>query len=373
MDSDPGKVHFDDAVLAAWSPNGSYFVSTPNATFIPEIVQGLITVCLRDDGSFGKHDPSHWPQLFVWQHPYLATVPKRPTSTLDTLTNPCPHLAIWTQPTPDDFVPLPNAPAFGRLRPEFLDALQPLVSKISSDVSNYVLPPLTAVDKTTLRRFEVEMAMAWERLLRTSATFRDQLLQVCIVRRYWLLCSGFMTFYDLLGRERGTDPLPFKGDVMGAWTSEPRVVQMLFSLGVPVWMVRSNRLVPSDIRVSKLAAMSTTHTICDVKFHGAEPAYQGLVGVRHLEITFMAGELMCLSGGDRDPCGYRDLAVLPTASISDPNEYVPFSQSSRPPLRGWRSLEWNARAFASSSQVNQARYRPLPCTCLLPNARTQEI
>lgn len=364
-------VHFDDALLAAWNLDKSCLITTPNATFIPEVVHGLVTVCLRDDGSFGKHDPTQWPQLFVWQHPYLATIPKRPTSTPDPLINPCPHFAIWQQPTPDDFIPLPNTPAFGRLRPEFLDSLQPLVSKLSSDVSDYDLPPLATVDKAILRRYEVEMAMAWERLLRTSATFRDQVLQLCLVRRYWLLCSGFMTFYSLLGCERPTNPLPFNGDLMGAWTSEPRAVQMLFSLGVPVWMVRSTRLFPSHIRVGKLAEISTTRTICDVKFHGAEPAYQGLAGVRHLEITFMSGELMCLSGGNRDPCGYRDLTILPTASISDPNEYIPFSQSTRPAVRAGRSHGRKPRGVATSSQVNQARNIALPCTSLLPNAGTK--
>nr|VWP01367.1 Dehydrogenase with different specificities [Ganoderma boninense] len=266
VDPDTPIVAYHDAILASWGPKSAFLVTTPNANYVPEVVQGIVTVCLRDDGTFGEHDPIQWPQMFAWQHPYLAAIPKRPTAMPDVLPASCPHANIWQQPTPDDFFVLDSrAPSYGSLRPQFLQALQPLIAKMSVDVRQYTLHPLCTVDLSILHRYEIELAMAWQRLCHTPATYRDQVLQLGVVRRYWLLCSGFMTFYDLLGRDRSQGQLDSRIDLMGAWTSEPRVAQMLFAIGVPVWLVRLPVMLPSEIRASLPAWLEDDETRADIE------------------------------------------------------------------------------------------------------------
>ena len=347
-----------DGLVASWGPDESFLVTTPNATFIPEIIQGIITVYLRDDGSFGKHDPAQWPQIFATAYPFLATIPKRPQPDD---TSPCPHAAIWNHPTPDDFVPLPSSPGFGLLQPQFLDPLQPIIKNMSADVHRYVIPD-SAVAGPGLRRYELEMSMAWQRLRHTAASFRDQMLQAAILRRYWLLCSGFMRFYDLLACDHSTAPLPVNRNLMGAWTSDPRVAQMLFYIGVPVWLVRPSHFLSSETRVSKFVGMASTAALCQVKFHGTERAYQGLASPEHLEITFLShGELMYLWGGSSDPSRYQDLSTVPTPIIADPDDYVPYSPKEPSAPAG----SSRPAGGLSSSTISRARYRPLPCTYLV--------
>lgn len=360
IQTDLGTVTYLDGLIACWGTGRSFLVTTPNATFIPEIIQGVITMFLRDDGTFGKHDPTQWPQIFVQKYPYLATIPKRPTP--DDTSPPCPHVAIWNQPTFDDFVALPHTPGFGLLRPQFLDPLEPLIEKMSADVHQYVLPE-SPVEGPGLRRYELEMSMAWQRLRHATASFRDQVVQVSVLRRYWLMCSGFMTFYQLLARDRSKAPLPVNRDLMGAWTSDHRSAQMLMSIGVPVWLVRPTHFLCSATRVCRFVGTMPPDALCQVRFHGAEQAYQGLASAEHLEITFLShGELMCLWGGKRDPCGYQDVSSVPTAAISDPREFVPFPPKDRAaPARSSRLV---TAGGPSSSKNSRNRYRPLPCTYL---------
>ena len=83
-------------------------MTLPNATSVPEIVEGIVTVYLRDNGTFGKHDPIQWPQLYVARYPYLAAIPKNTGA-------PCSESATWnhlSQDIPPDY---PVTPPFAGL------------------------------------------------------------------------------------------------------------------------------------------------------------------------------------------------------------------------------------------------------------------
>ena len=341
--------------MAAWGPNNAFLVTSPNANFVPDIVEGIVTVYLCDDGAFGKHDPTQWPQLSVSQFPYFPAIPKRPT------TAPCPHAAIWDNPSPDDFMDIQNIPGlvhgFGLLRPQFLEQLAPVVVTMMSKARRYV-PPWPTVDALPLRRYELEMSRAWERLQHIVGTFRDQMLQLCQVRWYWLLSSAFITFYDRFCREIPAEPLDVDENLMGAWTSDPGVVQTLSFMGIPVWLVRAPHLVSSHIRVAKLTGMSSTEALCHVKFFGGDAVYHGLAGARHLEVIFKS--YWELTGSWRrveNVFGYHDISTVPTAAESGPSEPTSRLQSST--LRGGPASHGPSHGYKS-----KARYRPRPCKSL---------
>ena len=344
-----------DGRVAAWGPNNAFLVTSPNANFVPDIVQGIITVYMCDDGAFGRHDPMQWPQLYVPQFPYFPAIPKRPT------TAPCPHAVIWDNPSANDFVEIQNAPVhgFGLLQPQFLQQLAPVVVTMISKARGYVAPWPT-VDALPLRRYELEMSRAWERLRHFAGTFRDQTLQLCKVRRYWLLCSAFITFYDRFCRDAPGEPLDADHDLMGAWTSDPEVVQTLSSMSIPVWLIRAPHLVSPHIRVAKLIGMSSTEALCHVKFFGGDVVYRGLAGARHLEVTLKScWELIGSWHRASSASSYCDISTVPTTAESEPSEPTSTLQSCTP--RGDPASHSPASHGPSRGRKSKARYRPRPC------------
>ena len=359
------NIVYSDGLVASWGPDHSFLLTTPNANFIPEIVHGVITVYLRDDGAFGKHDPTQWPQIYVSEYPYLAAIPKQPTLE----PNAEDDSPFWNYPSPDDFLDIRNTPVrgFGRFRPEFLTLLQPLVTNMSTKCGQYQ-PPRPSIEVEPLRQYEMNMSQAWQRLLHTTATFRDQMLQWCTLRRHWLLCSAFMTFYDRLGLLTSTTPLPVNQRLMGAWTSDPRTAQALFSLGIPVWLARAPHLVTPDIRVVRFVGIVPADRLCHVKFHGKEALYQGVAGIRHLELTLESHfDLMCRPRGRKNASSYRDISAVPTARVLDPHEYRSISRGQRNPdflardVREHRSRDRGGPSGPTRYHDGKTRLRPSPC------------
>ena len=65
-----------DGLVAAMDPSDKFLITSPNANFIPEIVQGMVSVVLHSDGKYGAVDPVQWPQLFTKHYGYLSAVLK---------------------------------------------------------------------------------------------------------------------------------------------------------------------------------------------------------------------------------------------------------------------------------------------------------
>ena len=361
---------YSDGLVAAWGPDHSFLLTTPNANFIPEIVHGVVTVYLRDDGAVGKHDPTQWPQIYVSEYPYLAAIPKQPTLEPNATEDDSP---FWNHPSPDHFLDIPNTPVrgFGQFRPDFLAPLEPLVTNMSTKCRQYQ-PPRPSIEVKPLQQFEMNMSQAWQRLLHTSSTFRDQMLQWCTLRRYWLLCSAFITFYDRLGLLTSTACLPVNQRLMGAWTSDPRTAQALFSLGIPVWLARASHLVTPDVRVARFVGIMPADRLCHVKFHGDEVLYQGVAGIRHLELILESHfDLMCRPHSGKNASGYRDISAVPTARILDPHEYRSISWGQQNPdartrdVREHRSRDWGGPSGPMRNHDGKARLRPSPCKSLI--------
>ncbi|KAI1783517.1 hypothetical protein LXA43DRAFT_903422, partial [Ganoderma leucocontextum] len=309
---------FSDGKVAGWGPHGAFLITSPNVDYVPEIVEGIVAVHIRENGRFGKHDPILWPQVYASKYPYLVALPKGPSLPANEPAPSLPPSPMSTPPSKDDFVVLPNTPiqAFGRFAPQYLDRLEPLVLNMSSKVRQYIPIPST-IDLEPLHRHEQDMTTAWHRVRFISATYRDQVVQLGAVQRYWLLCSAFMTYYDLLYHSQRSQPLPLHSQLMGAWTSEPKVAQTLFGLGIPVWLVRASHVVSPDIRVGKVVPVVSADGLCHQRFYGVEPVYRGLAGAGHLQATFTSP-------------AYADLSRIPTANISNPDDFCAMSNPQPP-------------------------------------------
>ena len=143
--------------------------------------------------------------------------------------------------------------------------------------------------RRALELHECAMRQACVRLRHMPATFRDQVIQVALVQRHWLLAAAVMDFEqcmaDVYSTEDIEDMPPVRYDLMGAWTSDPSVVRKLMAAGIPVWFVRpAHRLTP-DVHIEKTAPIVGPTQSDDGHTPSDYPVYHGLAGVGHLEVT----------------------------------------------------------------------------------------
>ncbi|KAI1797038.1 hypothetical protein LXA43DRAFT_878901 [Ganoderma leucocontextum] len=300
-----GSPRFIDGLAVAMDARFAFLTTTPNADFVPEIVQGIVDVILRSDGRYGAVDPIQWPQIFTPRYGYLATIPKR-------VDDGHQWAAIWRTPAREDFVPLSGTPVsgFGLLSAEFVRPLRDLVTQMSTRVDEYVCP-LDPTDAQDLRWHQLAMRHALHRLSLMSATFPDQTLQVAELQRHWLMAAGYLEY------QHRVRLLPSIGGftcadmtLLGAWTSDPRSVQTLFDAQIPVWFVRQRDLLHDDIRIQFKTIPAAPIMLCSACFPGVDtPIFHGLVGESHLASMMQGGH------------GYLDISRVPSAAVYDTDEY----------------------------------------------------
>ncbi|KAI1796489.1 hypothetical protein LXA43DRAFT_937471 [Ganoderma leucocontextum] len=301
---------FSDGVVAAVFTDGSStLITSPNAEYIPQVEHGLLTVHLRDDGRFGLADPVNAPQIFLWKYPYLCAI-LRPVQDHD------PLAALWKIPTKDDFIPNKGAVVcgFGRLSPAFLAPLDVLVAETmhrTGDMSSHTSGNAPAEQEADFRWYVVAMRRALDRLRYMSATFRDQVIQVAQLQRYWLLSNAYVEYQSRLhAASSGISPAADVAQgLMGAWSTDPKVVQHLMALGIPVWFLRAHHLIHGEVRIRSLLPILDAQHITSVPFFGEEPLYRGLAGDAHLEATMRRCDT------------YRDLSRTPAMSLFLSEDY----------------------------------------------------
>lgn len=113
-----GPPTFNDGLAATMDKRCCFLITTLNTDFVPDIVQGVVDLILLVDGKYGPMDPIQWPQIFILQYPYLATIPK--CIEIDHHWAP-----VWQSPMLKDFTTLCGTPisSFGFLSTSFLAPL----------------------------------------------------------------------------------------------------------------------------------------------------------------------------------------------------------------------------------------------------------
>ncbi|KAI1788727.1 hypothetical protein LXA43DRAFT_1024268 [Ganoderma leucocontextum] len=302
-----GLPTFIDGLVASTDARHSFLVTSPNAGFVPEIIQGIVDVVLRSDGRYGVVDPIQWPQIFAPRYGYLAAIPKR-------VDDDHPWAPIWRAPIPGDFVALSGTPVsgFGLLSTSFLGPLRLLVAEMSQRVEAYI-HQRDPDGCRELRWHELAMRHSLTRLSLMSATFPDQILQLAELQRHWLMAAGYLEY------QRRLQSLPNIGgftsadhSLMGAWTSDPRSVQILFDAQVPVWFVRHRDLLHANIRIQRKTIPARPTMLCSEPFPGIDtPVFHGLVGESHLASMMQGGH------------GYLDISRVPSAAVYTLDDYGP--------------------------------------------------
>ena len=298
--------------MAAETADGMWVVTSPNADWIPQPIIGPVSVQFREDGRFGVEDPIQWPQVHCQKFAHFAAILRQPLDMNDY------RQPIWRTVTLQDFEPLEGCAvgSLGTLGSSFRSDLEPLIVSLSERVQKHCL-----LNKTTGSRLnfcEVVMRQSFKRLDYPS-TFRDIALQVVNVQRYWLECTAWLDWVEILWDDILDNPLSLQHRIrpqyMGTFTTDPGVVQKLLTAGIPVWLLRPPHTLTRSVVIRTILfqfqAPDSVVTSCGV--FPSTPLYVGMAGERHLAATCLGGHTYL----DVQKVPLPDLSQLPSQAISD--------------------------------------------------------
>ncbi len=171
------------------------------------------------------------------------------------------------------------------------------MTRRAGDVSPHTSDEESTEQDANFQWYVVAMRHALDRLRYMPATFRDQVIQVAQLQRYWLLANAYLEYQSRL-RSASSDTstaADVAHGLMGAWSTDPKVVQHLMALGIPVWFCRDHHVVHGEVRRRSRVQIVDAQHINSVPFFGEEPLYRGLPGEAHLEATMRGSTVICLT------------------------------------------------------------------------------
>ena len=138
-------------------------------------------------------------------------------------------------------------------------------------------------------------------------------------------------FYDQFCYDTPSKPLDTDHDLMGTWTSDPKVVQILSSMGIPMWLIHAPHLMSPHICIAKLIRMLSTGALCHVQFFGGDVVHHGLAGAHHLEVTLkLCWELIGSWHHASSMSSYCSISTMPTTAELEPSKLTSTLQSCTP-------------------------------------------
>jgi hypothetical protein len=224
---------FDGRVGAIAQVGAEHFFITTNTDYIPVPPVQPFNVSVRLDMRYGIDDPSCWPQLYSETFCHLAAMPK-PDARADIA-------VMWWNLQPSDFVPgSASTRGLGKLRSTKLANLIGPVEKMSKVVKDYCSG--RSDHSPLFRELVLSMVLSLERLQDLPSTYEQMVFGVTCVQRMYLELDAllnYMTVYKprMENFKEQADSVLIAA-CMGAFTSEPRVAQILFSAKLPFWFLR---------------------------------------------------------------------------------------------------------------------------------------
>ncbi|KAI1784485.1 hypothetical protein LXA43DRAFT_1066736 [Ganoderma leucocontextum] len=211
-------------------------VTTPNANWVPEFAVAHSEITTFSDGRWGRHEYSRWPQQFAREvfHTHCIPAKARPNGPREILWRTL-SLADWK---PDDC----GVPGIG-----FLDkALQNnLVQEAEDTISRYFacsdVVGIGRVGWNEMGRFLVVCLQHTMDRLRSIPTLPGIIISLAAhVQRLTLELSGLIEWLKVVFKrvQSAEDYSWLVLDVVGAYTGDPSVAQMLHRAGIPVWLQR---------------------------------------------------------------------------------------------------------------------------------------
>lgn len=221
------------------------FVTSPNmeVALVP-VTESRVT--MRQNNTFGKDDPLIWPQKFNRLVAHLAVIPA-PYSPV-----PLEMQSAWYLPQSQDFIE------------EQIESIEGLW-KLSAGIVHSLKLMSTFLEGGVEQLPKDERVGVLLHLLMSVQSLNDQLPISSTKPRLELLVAFFQRVclelyariqWVIKWRPREGDMNKHQADVnvIGAFTDEMKTAQFLFSLGIPVWLIREIRQVETT-RVEKVVRL----------------------------------------------------------------------------------------------------------------------
>ncbi|KAH6916340.1 hypothetical protein BKA70DRAFT_1092947 [Coprinopsis sp. MPI-PUGE-AT-0042] len=222
-----------DGNLGAVIDNGHYFITTPNAQYIPLPPLGHCReVWMRADFRYADDDPLQWPQPYNYMHPHLSVLRNPPIRG-----DPFETLFI----SPLDFGTRLVSGVIHRLDLDFQRALESSVSSVQIHVEGYrerFDPPYNDNDNNVF----MAANLMWNFMTRVKdlpMTRNELLRSVAETQRYARETMAYIDYYvDVKPRIDGLAQRPTAvANVVGAFVQDPLIAQELQAAGIPFWFI----------------------------------------------------------------------------------------------------------------------------------------
>ncbi|KAH9912637.1 uncharacterized protein BXZ73DRAFT_82260 [Epithele typhae] len=221
---------FDGYVASDGFSSGTMF-TTPNQTFVPQFGLAFQEIKTFDDGLWGAHELSRWPQQYHPSHIHIACIPR------ETSVYAPKHDILWVGWLPSYWTRTESD--FGHV-----GVMDKYVIKQLVDAADDVLQsceecargPADIRDRFNAVRLCLRITLDRLRLL---PAVRDVVFSLAAhVQRLILFLAGIHVYMQVVlpRLNTGEDYRLEVLDVLGAYTNNPSVAQRLHLAGVPVWL-----------------------------------------------------------------------------------------------------------------------------------------
>ncbi|KAF7968509.1 hypothetical protein HWV62_30232 [Athelia sp. TMB] len=203
----------------------------------------------RLDGGLGDEDFTMSPQIFSPQYRHRVLIRRQPGEKTNLS-------AMWWRPSPDNFVRLSRSSyqSLGCVHSRSI----PIIDEMSWRLRDRAYRLISKNSGKNLGRLESlisAMRHGVNRLKHSPYTLRELVLDVAQTQRMYLealaMCEYLEDHWDERLQSVGPIKRPTHTEYMGAWTTDPTVVQMLQHAGIPVYFVRPKGAVDSDAKLIK--------------------------------------------------------------------------------------------------------------------------
>ena len=227
-----------------------WVITSPNMPIIPFFPIERVSVRPRLDGGLGDEDFTTTPQIFSPQYRHRILIRCQPTEQTNLST-------MWWRPSPDNFVRL-TASSYQSLGRVYSRSI-PIIDEMSwrlRDRAYRLISKNSGKNLGMLESLISGMRHGVNRLKHSPYTLRELVLDVAQTQRMYLealaLCEYLEDHWDEQLQSVGPVKRPTHKEYMGAWTTDPTVVQMLQHAGIPAYFVRPRGTLDEDAQVRKL-------------------------------------------------------------------------------------------------------------------------
>ncbi|RDB16352.1 hypothetical protein Hypma_002981 [Hypsizygus marmoreus] len=331
----------DEGVLHYW------VVTTPNIGFLPKTIVGDHVVKARKDGQYGLEDRTLHLQYYSTYFEYICCIPRHPPPE-----SKDPIHGMWWTPGPGD-IDLIEGSAFdvliGVLKKEHLNALRKFRDGYMVESREY---QEVKGHNSLCALLEMTMRHCFSKLANSGMTLKEIVLAVaefqwaCLDLHAWLDYVKIFSPRLSPGPENRKETHTPDWTRMGAFTEEVLIAEQLWTMEIPVWLVRPSFHILPDMNINIcLSETPVDDIVLDdwVDPYGiVEPypvVYMGPSGTDMLRTTQRIG------------CIFMDLKeVSMIGRTEDRTSGLQRSDASTSAARGSATLD----PYPSSSQRNQA-------------------